>query len=269
LIDNRFNYLHIPPKPSIWRGKYRKTKSNFFDASGTRNTGIIVAENDHIVFVDDLSALTDGWINYHRVAAAQKIILCGAYDKVSNITIEKNQIKSYIKKNHDTRMQYQLDDKNIHIHGGWIFGQNVSFPIEYLIKVNGYDEFLARKGCEDCNLGVRLENAGYKDLMFYNKNCLIIEDELLHYTGENTVDELYCKRHWKSDLIKNENANTNIRESINKIEIDHLYVQKQYLTINNDCDLIKDRELYRTNKTFKSIEHINFTDYDGEPIENI
>ena len=35
IVDGRFCYTHTPPKPSIWRGKYRKTKSNFFDASGT------------------------------------------------------------------------------------------------------------------------------------------------------------------------------------------------------------------------------------------
>ena len=78
IVNGRFNYTHTSAKPSIWRGEHKITRCNFFDASGTRNTGIILSENEHIVFVDDLSALADGWLNHHRKAAEDKIILCGA-----------------------------------------------------------------------------------------------------------------------------------------------------------------------------------------------
>ena len=94
IVNGRFEYLHISSKPSIWIGKHRKTKINFFDVSATRNTGILVAEHDHIVFVDDLSALCDGWINYHRKAAEDKIVLCGSYKKVSKIVLENKSKES-------------------------------------------------------------------------------------------------------------------------------------------------------------------------------
>ena len=94
LIAGRFDYLHIPPKPSIWRGKSRKTKRDFYDGSGSKNTGIIVSETEYIVLVDDLSLLTKGWLNFHKKAAFNNYILCGAYDKVSDIVLNLEN-KSY------------------------------------------------------------------------------------------------------------------------------------------------------------------------------
>lgn len=269
IIDGRFEYIHISPKPSIWRGKHRKTKTNFFDASATRNTGLIVSENEHIVFIDDLSALTNEWINFHRKAAEDKIILCGAYDKVSNIIVKNNKIESYSRKDCDGRALHQPTQEKIKAGGGWVFGQNVSFPFEFLEKINGYDEFFARRGAEDCNLGVRLELAGYKDLIYYDKNCLIIEDELMHFTGENEVDEYYPKRVWKSDIEKNNKVNALMSKLMNDIEYKNLYIDKNFKTIDTNFNLIKERLLYSQNNSFKSVTDINYIDFDGEPIEEI
>jgi len=269
IVNNRFQYLHIAPKPSIWRGKNRKTKTNFFDASAARNTGLILSENEHVVFVDDLSALTEGWINHHRKAAENKIILCGAYDKVYNIVIKNNKIESYGRKDCDTRAIHQPSEESIKAGGGWVFGQNVSFPFEYLEKINGYDEFFARRGCEDCNLGIRLELAGYKDLIYYNKNCLIIEDEFMHSTGENEVDEYYPKRIWKSDIEKNNKVNALMGKLMNDLEYKSLYIDKNFKTIDANFNLIEERLLYSQDGSFKSVADINYIDFDGESIEEI
>jgi hypothetical protein len=269
IVGGRFEYLHIPPKPSIWRGKYRKTKANFFDASSTRNTGIIVAENNHVVFVDDLSALTNGWLGYHQKAALEKTVFCGAYDKVSKIVIKNNMVASYIAKNLDGRMTHQIGDENISIGGGWVFGQNVSLPLEFLEKINGYDEFLARRGCEDCNLGVRLELAGYKGKIFYNKNCLVIEDEAMHWGPENPVDFLYPKRAWKSDIKRNQEVNAFMCSAMQKIEHNHLYSEKNFRTIDTSFDLVKERELYKKTGEFKAVGDCDYFDFDGENLKEI
>lgn len=269
IVGGRFEYLHIPPKPSIWRGKYRKTKTNFFDVSSTRNTGILVAKNDHVVFVDDLSALTSGWIDFHRKAASEKFVFCGAYDKVSEIVIENNKITSYKAKNMDARMTAQPGDENISIGGGWVFGQNVSFPLEFLENINGYDEFLARRGCEDCNLGVRLENAGYKGRIFYNKNCLVIEDEAMHWCAENPVDEFYAKRVWKSDYKRHEEVSEFMCKTMEAIEQKHLYTNKTFTTIDTNFNLAQERELYRKTGEFKPVGDCDYFDFDGENLNQI
>lgn len=269
IVGGRFEYLHIPPKPSVWRGKYRKTKTNFFDVSSTRNTGILVAKNDHVVFVDDLSALTNGWIDYHRKAASEKFVFCGAYDKVSDIIIENNKVVSYNGQNVDHRASHHHSDENILIGGSWVFGQNVSFPLEFLIKINGYDEFLARRGCEDCNLGVRLELAGYKDRIFYNKNCLIIEDEAMHWGPANPVDEFYAKRVWKSDYKRHEEVSDFMCRTMNEIEQRNLRVEKNFRTIDTNFDLAQERELFRKTGEFKPVGDCDYFDFDGENLSQI
>jgi len=264
IVNGRFSYIHTPPKPSIWRGKYRKTKSNFFDASGTRNTGIILAENEHIVFVDDLSALSDGWINFHRKAAEDKIILCGAYDKVSDIVISDNKILSYKANNRDHRCQSQTENENLKVSGGWVFGQNVSFPLEFLERVNGYDEFLARRGCEDCNIGIRMELAGYKDLIFYNKNCLIIEDEAMHWNEVNCIDEFYPKRVWKTDHEKHTRVSDFMNSIMTNIEKRNLQIDKNFKTIDTSFNLKEEREMWRNAKQFRPVGDCDYFDFDGE-----
>jgi len=269
IVNGRFSYTHTPPKPSVWRGKYRKTKSNFWDASATRNTGIVLAENEHIVFVDDLSALADGWLNYHRKAAEDKIIFCGAYDKVSNIVISDNKIFSYIGKNVDNRGNNQIGNENLKIGGGWLFGQNISFPFECLERVNGYDEFLARRGCEDCNIGVRLELAGYTDLMFYNKNCLIIEDEAMHWNEVNCIDEFYAKRSFKTDHQRHQEVAILFSKTMNDLEHKNLYVDKNFKTIDTSFNLKEERELWQRAKEFKPVGDCDHFDFDGENLNQI
>jgi hypothetical protein len=269
IVNGRFGYTHTPPKPSIWRGKHRKTKSNFFDASGTRNTGIVLAENEHIVFVDDLSALADGWLNYHRKAAQDKIILCGAYDKVSDIAISSNKIVSYKANNRDHRGVSQVGNDNLKVSGGWVFGQNVSFPLEFLERVNGYDEFLARRGCEDCNIGIRMELAGYKDLIFYNKNCMIIEDEAMHWNEVNCIDEFYPKRVWKTDYEKHTRVSEFMNSKMTNTEHKNLYVDKNFKTIDTSFNLKEERELWQRAKEFKPVGDCDYFDFDGENLNQI
>jgi hypothetical protein len=269
IVNGRFGYTHTPPKPSIWRGKYRKTKSNFFDASATRNTGIILAENEHIVFVDDLSALADGWLSYHRKAAEDKVILCGAYDKVSDIVISSNKIVSYNSSNFDNRGNNQIGNQNLKIGGGGIFGQNVSFPFEFLERVNGYDEFFARRGCEDCNLGIRLEIAGYADSMFYNKNCLIIEDKAMHWNEVNCVDEFYAKRSFKTDHQRHQEVADYFCKIMNDLENKNLYVDKNFKTIDTSFNLKEERELWQRAKEFKPVGDCDYFDFDGENLNQI
>ena len=196
-------------------------------------------------------------------------MFCGAYDKVSEIVIENNKITSYKAKNMDGRMTAQPGDENISIGGGWVFGQNVSFPVEFLEKINGYDEFLARRGCEDCNLGVRLENAGYRGRIFYNKNCLVIEDEAMHWSAENPVDEFYAKRVWKSDQKRHEEVSEFMCKTMEAVEQKHLYAEKKFSTIDTNFNLAQERELYRKTGEFKPVGDCDYFDFDGENLNQI
>lgn len=55
--------LHVPPKPSVWRGPWRRTDRDLPDPNGARNTGLALASGDYAVFVDDNCLLSDRWLN--------------------------------------------------------------------------------------------------------------------------------------------------------------------------------------------------------------
>ena len=58
-----YPHFHITPKPSIYQGPDRKTKTEFFAPSNARNTGAIRSSGDYLVFVDDVSIPMPGWWN--------------------------------------------------------------------------------------------------------------------------------------------------------------------------------------------------------------
>jgi len=56
-----FQIKHTAPMPSVWQGKHKLTKLEFFDAGNARNTAICLCEDDRIAFVDDLTVLSPEW----------------------------------------------------------------------------------------------------------------------------------------------------------------------------------------------------------------
>lgn len=275
LVDGRFDMLHVPPKPSIWKGIHRKTKRAFFDTSGTRNTAIIVAEHDHIVFVDDLSVVHPGWRTYHQRAAEKGWIFCGAYHSARALKVLPDGTVSYSRiVGRDGRVKHQVTNDPIPNHGSWVFGSNTGIPMECLLKVNGYDEFCARRGVEDCQLGVRLVNAGFGERMYFDKNCMVTEDEWYHHCASNSTylgltNKESPLRRWKSDDEENRKHEQEIHEQMDAFENENLYAVNGYLPLAGDCDIKAERELYQKTGTFRSVENDTFTDYDGQPIEAI
>ncbi len=271
-VNDRFKYIHLPPKPSIWRGKYKKTKGTYFDLSGTRNTGMIVCDTEYIVYIDDLSVLMPNWLSYHKNAALHKNILAGSFDKVDNIKFENNKFISCDRKYMDQREFHQQTDEQINIGGGWLFGANAGYPLEYLIHVNGHDEFYARRGCEDCNLGIRLENAGFKNKIFYNKNCLVIEDEKLHYVNNNST---HIMRRWSLNdekyktQEKYDEKHKICSSMMNVLEKQSLHEKKEILPLNIYFNYTNERKLFLETMEFRSIENDTFIDFDGETLEDL
>lgn len=54
--------LHIPPKPSNWRGPWRLTDRDMPDPNGARNTGLAFCTGDYAVFLDDHCLVTENWL---------------------------------------------------------------------------------------------------------------------------------------------------------------------------------------------------------------
>ena len=187
VVAGRFDYLHIPPKPSAWQGPFRWTDKDWFAASNARNTAIIVAERPYLVCCDDLSCLSPMWIDQVRHAATGYIV-CGAYKKLLEMNVVHGRLESF-KENPagvDTRWDRGSDTGIVPWSGAGLFGCSFGAPVELLTAVDGFDYYCDGQGAEDYDLGIRLERAAGTGRTFYNRNMLTWESEEAH-TEEPTL----------------------------------------------------------------------------------
>ena len=182
IVAERFNYLHIPPKPNLYQGPFRETQKNWFAAANTRNTAIIAAKNDYLVCVDDLSVLMPGWFNQVRHAAQTGYVVCGAYKKVKQLEVKDGQVvfMDPFPPGVDSRWNHGSDTGIVPWHGSGMFGCSFGVPLELALAVDGCEPACNGIGAEDYDFGIRLERAGGK--FFYNRNMLTLESEEDHHT---------------------------------------------------------------------------------------
>lgn len=169
----------VYPKPTVWQGKHRLTKEEWWAASNARNTGICLCKTDWIAFLDDRSVILPGYINSIREAMAGNYAVFGAYQKRTGLGVTDGVIThSGIVTGVDSReayvMQYWSGQAPSKCPGEWSFGCNLALPLEWALQVNGYDETCDGLSMEDVIFGLQLQNNGF-DLR-YDYRMKIIED---------------------------------------------------------------------------------------------
>jgi len=172
--------VNVPPKPTVWQGRHRLTKEDWFAAANARNTALCLAPDGYIAFVDDLSVLLPGWLERVRAAMAGGYVVCGTYAKVKNLVVENGFPISYedYPQGHDSRERFAPTDLHP-CEGGWLFGCSCAMPVEALLTIGGWTEFADGLGSEDYLTGLTLQNAGFK--LMYDKKMKTLESEELHH----------------------------------------------------------------------------------------
>jgi len=204
-VNHRFKFIHVPCKPSIWQGPNRLTKNVYFDGPAAINTGFIVAEGEYIILLDDTSWISPGYFthiehaynnnrqfiaNYHTFNKfkAENGVLTEGYYIISGYTecdpdIDIEQ-PEFLKKRKQDFYNPQICPYK-HGSGGFFGGCSGVF-LKYILQINGSDEYFARYGCEDMDLGGRLSNV--------NDNFWVYPQAI--YVEYHTENNENCEEGW-------------------------------------------------------------------------
>ena len=188
-----FPVKYVPPhgKHGFWLGR------GYWNVSGMLNTGIVHAEGELIVRVDDCSQIPDenwlgrfwGFYQQGYFALAMHVrYLGGKPAKLNN---------DYLAKGYEVKRAGVEVLKRIYGENGWVrdtrwgaveragrmvappewFYGYSSFSLESALKINGFNElFDFTRGQEDQDFGIRLAMAGYRNLLL-DRDLWVIEHE--------------------------------------------------------------------------------------------
>ena len=141
----------------------------------------------HIALFDDCSILAENWLYWHLRAAERGVCVAGSFRSYNHAQIVNGRILEGDVWGDGKDSRGEMICK---APGGWMYGLNVSFPLEGTLKVNGFDEYYSGQGgSEDCDLGVRLERGGCTVVFF--PDCKIYQ--ILEHHEAVCETETWCK----------------------------------------------------------------------------
>lgn len=159
------------PKPTIWQGKHRITKEDWWAKCNAMNTGIALCETEWIAFVDDRCVLSHGWLHAIQDSMIGNYAVCGSYEKRSGMKVENGEIVEQGELlGQDIRTQRGFP----HLTSDW-YGGSGALPLEWCLRVNGFpSDITDGLGFEDIAFGILLRNNHLE--MRYDSRMRIIED---------------------------------------------------------------------------------------------
>jgi hypothetical protein len=158
------------PKPTVWQGRHRITKEDWWAMSNARNTALCLCDTSYIVWVDDRCVLGPRWLEGVREAANAEYAVCGTYEKHHNMRVENGNIID----------PGRLDGKDARALNGialchhQFWGGTYGIPVEWALKVNGWEEMCDSLGAEDYIMGMMLCNAGCVNK--FDPRLMLIQD---------------------------------------------------------------------------------------------
>lgn len=191
-----FELRHVTPKPSVFQGKHRLTKSNYFEASGARNTAVCLCEDDRIAFIDDLTVLSPEWYQCAKEACSRAGYTFGSYRKVLNLRVHDGMITGFSDNPHGhdaRRSRVKQIDRPIACHPDWLYGCSLVAPIESILQSGGWPESLCGTlGYEDGAFSRVVRNR--RDPTTFDGRMLTYESEEHHHLpGERFLRIDPCK----------------------------------------------------------------------------
>jgi hypothetical protein len=116
-------------------------------------------------------------------AIEREYVVCGTYQKVHDLVVENGLVKSFTSlPDRDTRLDYSDKYWKPHFRrdgpykcpGEWTYGCSLALPLEWALRVGGYDELADGSSGEDYIFGLMLENHGFP--IYFDPRMKMIED---------------------------------------------------------------------------------------------
>lgn len=182
LLNKLTGFRWLCPKPSVWQGPFRKTAVDFFSASNARNTAIALCETTWIAFLDDCSVLLDGWLERAIQATSRQGITCGAFKKVRKLEVAAGMPTKFSPYDggEDWRLRRKFNTTTMQCPPEWFFGCSFVAPLAWLVRANGYPEYLCDgMGYEDTLMGRMLSSYGAR--FYFDTSMVTWECEDCHH----------------------------------------------------------------------------------------
>lgn len=174
---------HVEPKPTIWQGKHRITKQDWWAASNARNTGICLAKKDWIAFLDDRCVLLPTWLPAIRRAIKGGYCVAGSYEKRWNMTVENGLIVGGGTVTGTDCREASSRGMIFGCPGSWVFGCTLALPIAWALEVGGFPEdYCDGLSMEDIVFGGLIQANGHP--IRYDSSMKMIEDRTPSELGE-------------------------------------------------------------------------------------
>jgi hypothetical protein len=162
---------HIYPKPTIWQGKHRITKTDWWAKCNAMNTGIALCDTEWISFVDDRCVLSHGWLQCVQDSMIHGYAVCGSYEKRSGMKVVNGEVVKegeYLGGDDRPQRGFPVPIRD------W-YGGSCALSLEFCLRVNGMpEEICDGLGFEDVAFGILLRNNNIP--MYYDSRMKIIED---------------------------------------------------------------------------------------------
>ncbi len=167
--------FHLP-KPSVWQGKHRLTKEDWWAIANAKNTVICLARNPFVAFCDDRSVLVPTWLAAVKEAMEKNYVVAGAYEKVHHLQVENGLVTGFSQPGDGKDFRYPKSGRLYPqmIGGNSFYGCTGALPLEWALEVNGFPQEADSLGLEDCLFGSILDNCGKP--FFYDPRMLLVED---------------------------------------------------------------------------------------------
>jgi hypothetical protein len=184
-ISPRFPVLHIPDKSSPFKDH------GLLRIATPKNTGIIFARGENVVFTDDCQVIPENALSYISEHAAAGLGSTMGYEKRLLRAREEDQVTGVDQRGNNLEIPEGESKVVLTSSIGFLGGTMSMLPMKSLLDINGWDEmFDGSRQLEDGDMIVRLTILGQE--MAYENRCRIIEYECGAYGDVVNTEPIKC-----------------------------------------------------------------------------